>query len=101
VSRKFVVVRYLMLLALPVAANAASTGLPWEAPILRFAHSIAGPVAVSCAIALLAMIGVQYAHHGEFSEISRRMGASTIWLGIALAATLVVSTLFLSFGALI
>lgn len=90
---------FLLAVLLPVIASAANTGMPWEPAMQRVAKSLGGPTLAAGAVMLLAMIAVQHAHHGEFSEVSRRFGATVLWLGIGFGGALVIAGLFFTIGA--
>jgi type IV secretion system protein VirB2 len=82
-------------------ANAAGSGMPWEAPLQRILESIEGPVAKVVAVVIIIMTGLSLAF-GDMGGGLRRLIQIVFGLSIAFAAT----SFFLSFfsfagGALI
>lgn len=90
------------LLAISTArAEAAGSGLPWEAPLQRILESIEGPVAKVVAVIIIIVTGLSLAF-GDMGGGFRRLIQVVFGLSIAFAAT----SFFLSFfsfagGALI
>src|SRR5258705_9809747 len=83
------------------AANAAGSGMPWEAPLQRILESIEGPVAKVVAVVIIIVTGLSLAF-GDMGGGLRRLIQVVFGLSIAFAAT----SFFLSFfsfagGALI
>nr|WP_018316682.1 TrbC/VirB2 family protein [Bradyrhizobium sp. WSM2793] len=83
------------------AANAAGSGMPWEAPLERVLESVQGPVAKIVAVIIITVTGISLAF-GDTSGGFRKMVQVVFGLSIAFAA----SSFFLSFfsfggGALI
>jgi type IV secretion system protein VirB2 len=83
------------------AANAAGSGMPWEAPLQRILESIEGPVAKVVAVVTIIITGLSLAF-GDMGGGLRRLIQIVFGLSIAFAAT----SFFLSFfsfagGALI
>jgi type IV secretory pathway VirB2 component (pilin) len=83
------------------AANAAGSGMPWEAPLERILESVQGPVAKIVAVIIITVTGISLAF-GDTSGGFRKMVQVVFGLSIAFAA----SSFFLSFfsfggGALI
>ena len=83
------------------AANAAGSGMPWEAPLQRILESIEGPVAKVVAVVTIIVTGLSLAF-GDVGGGLRRLIQIVFGLSIAFAAT----SFFLSFfsfagGALI
>ena len=83
------------------AANAAGSGMPWEAPLQRILESIEGPVAKVVAVVIIIVTGLSLAF-GDMGGGLRRLIQIAFGLSIAFAAT----SFFLSFfsfagGALI
>jgi len=83
------------------AADAAGSGMPWEAPLQRILDSIEGPVAKVVAVVTIIMTGLSLAF-GDMGGGLRRLVQIVFGLSIAFAAT----SFFLSFfsfagGALI
>ncbi len=64
-------------------ASAATSGLPWEAPLQAIANSIAGPVAQSILIIAIVLLGFALA----FSEGPILRRALGVVLGVTIAAT--------------
>lgn len=88
-------------LALASPAQAAGSGMPWEAPLQRILESIEGPVAKVSAVVIIIMTGLSLAF-GDMGGGLRRLVQIVFGLSIAFAAT----SFFLSFfsfagGALI
>jgi type IV secretion system protein TrbC len=82
-------------------ANAAGSGMPWEAPLQRILESIEGPVAKVVAVIIIIVTGLSLAF-GDMGGGLRRLIQIVFGLSIAFAAT----SFFLSFfsfagGALI
>jgi type IV secretory pathway VirB2 component (pilin) len=83
------------------AANAAGSGMPWEAPLQRILESIEGPVAKVVAVVIIIVTGLSLAF-ADMGGGLRRLIQIVFGLSIAFAAT----SFFLSFfsfagGALI
>ena len=83
------------------AAQAAGSGMPWEAPLQRILESIEGPVAKVIAVVIIIVTGLSLAF-GDMGGGLRRLIQIVFGLSIAFAAT----SFFLSFfsfagGALI
>jgi len=83
------------------AAEAAGSGMPWEAPLQRILESIEGPVAKVIAVIIIIVTGLSLAF-GDMGGGFRRLIQIVFGLSIAFAAT----SFFLSFfsfagGALI
>ena len=88
-------------LLLASAAQAAGSGMPWEAPLQRILESIEGPVAKIMAVIIIIVTGLTLAF-GDMGGGFRRLLQIVFGLSIAFAAT----SFFLSFfsfagGALI
>ena len=82
-------------------ANAAGSGMPWEAPLQRILESVEGPVAKIIAVIIIIVTGLSLAF-GDMGGGFRRLLQIVFGLSIAFAAT----SFFLSFfsfagGALI
>jgi type IV secretion system protein TrbC len=91
----------LLALAVTDGANAAGSGMPWEAPLQRILESIEGPVAKVVAVVIIIVTGLSLAF-GDMGGGLRRLIQIVFGLSIAFAAT----SFFLSFfsfagGALI
>ena len=83
------------------AADAAGSGMPWEAPLAQILASIEGPVARIVAVIIIVITGLSLAF-GDSSGGFRRLIQIVFGLSIAFAAT----SFFLAFfsfggGALI
>ncbi|MBS0250951.1 MAG: TrbC/VIRB2 family protein [Proteobacteria bacterium] len=83
------------------AAQAAGSGMPWEAPLQQILESIEGPVAKVIAVIVIIVTGLSLAF-GDMGGGMRRLLQIVFGLSIAFAAT----SFFLSFfsfagGALI
>ncbi|MFN3945802.1 MAG: TrbC/VirB2 family protein [Allosphingosinicella sp.] len=82
-----------ILLALAAAqAQAAGSGMPWEAPLQRILESVQGPVAKIVAVIIIIVTGLTLAF-GETAGGFRRLIQIVFGLSIAFAA----SSFFLSF----
>jgi type IV secretion system protein VirB2 len=84
-----------------IQAQAAGSGMPWEAPLQRILESIEGPVAKVAAVVIIIITGLSLAF-GDMGGGLRRLIQIVFGLSIAFAAT----SFFLSFfsfagGALI
>ncbi len=75
-----------------IAAQAAGSGLPWEAPLQSILESITGPVARIIAVMVITMTGLTLAF-GESSGGMRKLIQIVFGLSIAFAA----ASFFLSF----
>lgn len=89
------------LIVMAEAAQAAGSGMPWEAPLQRILESIEGPVAKVIAVVVIIVTGLSLAF-GDMGGGLRRLLQIVFGLSIAFAAT----SFFLSFfsfagGALI
>ena len=76
------------------AANAAGSGMPWEAPLQRILESIEGPVAKVVAVVIIIVTGLSLVF-GDMGGGLRRLIQVVFGLSIAFAAT----SFFLSFFA--
>lgn len=99
-SRRLVLVAMFLAIG-ATAAEAAGSGLPWEAPLQRILESIEGPVAKVVAVIIIIVTGLSLAF-GDMGGGFRRLIQVVFGLSIAFAAT----SFFLSFfsfagGALI
>src|SRR5215813_2996468 len=84
----------LLVVALTDAAEAAGSGMPWEAPLQRILESIEGPVAKVVAVVIIIVTGLSLAF-GDMGGGLRRLIQIVFGLSIAFAAT----SFFLSFFA--
>ena len=84
----------LIAVALADAAEAAGSGMPWEAPLQRILESIEGPVAKVVAVVIIILTGLSLAF-GDMGGGLRRLIQIVFGLSIAFAAT----SFFLSFFA--
>ena len=75
-------------------ANAAGSGMPWEAPLQKILDSIEGPVAKMVAVVIIIGTGLSLAF-GDMGGGLRRLIQIVFGLSIAFAAT----SFFLSFFA--
>ena len=82
----------LVLVALIDVAEAAGSGMPWEAPLQRILESIEGPVAKVVAVVIIIVTGLSLAF-GDMGGGLRRLIQIVFGLSIAFAAT----SFFLSF----
>ena len=85
-------VSILALLANVEFAQAAGSGMPWEAPLERILQSVQGPVTKIVAVIIITMTGLSLAF-GDTSGGFRKMIQVVFGLSIAFAAT----SFFLSF----
>jgi type IV secretory pathway VirB2 component (pilin) len=76
------------------AAQAAGSGMPWEAPLQRILESIEGPVSKVVAVVIIIVTGLSLAI-GDMGGGLRRLIQIVFGLSIAFAAT----SFFLSFFA--
>jgi type IV secretion system protein VirB2 len=74
------------------AAQAAGSGMPWEAPLQQILESIEGPVAKVIAVIVIIVTGLSLAF-GDMGGGMRRLLQIVFGLSIAFAAT----SFFLSF----
>jgi type IV secretion system protein TrbC len=74
------------------SAQAAGSGMPWEAPLERILQSVQGPVTKIIAVIIITMTGLSLAF-GDTSGGFRKMVQVVFGLSIAFAAT----SFFLSF----
>jgi type IV secretion system protein VirB2 len=90
-----------VLVTASTAAQAAGSGMPWEAPLQRILESIEGPVAKVSAVVIIILTGLSLAF-GDMGGGIRRLVQIVFGLSIAFAATSFFLTFF-SFagGALI
>jgi len=79
-------------LLVPVAAQAAGSGMPWEEPLQQVLESVQGPVAKIVAVLIIISTGLALAF-GETSGGFRKLIQIVFGLSIAFAA----SSFFLSF----
>ena len=84
----------LLIIALRDVAEAAGSGMPWEAPLQRILESIEGPVAKVVAVVSIIVTGLSLAF-GDMGGGLRRLIQIVFGLSIAFAA----SSFFLSFFA--
>jgi type IV secretion system protein TrbC len=87
-----VVIGYVVLLTNSELAQAAGSGMPWEAPLERILQSVQGPVTKILAVIIITMTGLSLAF-GDTSGGFRKMIQVVFGLSIAFAAT----SFFLSF----
>jgi type IV secretion system protein TrbC len=104
-SRVHIVVVYIVAACVDVSAarmaQAAGSGMPWEAPLQRILESVEGPVAKILAVIIIIVTGLSLSF-GDMGGGFRRLLQIVFGLSIAFAAT----SFFLSFfsfagGALI
>jgi type IV secretion system protein VirB2 len=90
-----------VLVTASTSADAAGSGMPWEAPLQRILESIEGPVAKVSAVVIIILTGLSLAF-GDIGGGIRRLVQIVFGLSIAFAATSFFLTFF-SFagGALI
>ena len=84
----------LFILVTCLPANAAGSGMPWEAPLQKILESIEGPVAKVVAVIIIIVTGLSLAF-GDMGGGFRRLIQIVFGLSIAFAAT----SFFLSFFA--
>lgn len=83
---------FFIVLSFGTVAEAAGSGMPWEAPLMSILESIEGPVARIVAVIIITITGLTLAF-GETSGGFRRLVQIVFGLSIAFAAT----SFFLSF----
>jgi type IV secretion system protein TrbC len=82
------------------AAGGGGGGLPWEAPLTTIANSMTGPVAFSLSLIGIVVAGAMLVFGGEINEFARRAAYLTLAIGVLIAATNLLNTLFAA-GALV
>lgn len=87
-------------LTLPSIFAGDTDSLPWSQPMNLFAKSMSGPIVKGIAIVAIVVAGCMMAF-GEFGSATKRMLMIVMGLGVALAATSWLSSLFQFSGALI
>jgi type IV secretion system protein TrbC len=85
-----------LVMCLNSAANAAGSGMPWEAPLQQILDSVQGPVAKIIAVMVIIVTGLTLAF-GETSGGFRKLIQIVFGLSIAFAASSFFLTFF-SFG---
>ena len=93
-ARSLLLVVGLLAVALADGAEAAGSGMPWEAPLQRILESIEGPVAKVVAVVIIIVTGLSLAF-GDMGGGLRRLIQIVFGLSIAFAAT----SFFVSFFA--
>ena len=95
-SRVHIVVAYIVAACADVSAagmaQAAGSGMPWEAPLQRILESVEGPVAKILAVIIIIVTGLSLSF-GDMGGGFRRLLQIVFGLSIAFAAT----SFFLSF----
>jgi type IV secretion system protein VirB2 len=76
-----------------IAAHAAGSGMPWEAPLQRILESIEGPVAKVSAVVIIILTGLSLAF-GDMGGGICRLVQIVFGLSIAFAATSFFLTFF-------
>src|SRR5690242_3461690 len=71
---------------MPSVAQAAGSGMPWEAPLQRILESVEGPVAKIFAVIIIIITGLSLAF-GDMGGGFRRLLQIVFGLSIAFAAT--------------
>ena len=85
-----------LVIGLSTSAQAAGSGMPWEAPLEQILESIQGPVARIVAVLVIVVTGLTLAF-GETSGGFRKLVQIVFGLSIAFAASSFFLTFF-SFG---
>jgi len=98
--RKVIFAAIGLYLALPSIFASDTDSLPWSQPMNLFANSMSGPIVKGIAIVAIVVAGCMMAF-GEFGSATKRMLMIVMGLGVALAATSWLSSLFQFSGALI
>lgn len=91
------------LLGFPGSAFASSSGgggLPWESPLQTITTSITGPVAFAISVIGVVATGATLIWGGEVSGFTRSLIYVVLVIGLIVAATNILSTLF-GVGALV
>lgn len=93
-NRRFLAIGIMIGLSLAIAATAqaAGSGMPWEAPLQQVLESVQGPVAKIMAVMIIIITGLTLAF-GETAGGFRKLIQIIFGLSIAFAA----SSFFLSF----
>lgn len=89
------------LAASPAFASASGGGgLPWESPLQTITKSITGPVAFAVSVIGVVAAGAALIWGGEISGFTRTLVYVVLVIGLIVAATNILSTLF-GVGAII
>ncbi len=89
------------LAASPAAASSSGGGgLPWETPLQTITTSITGPVAFAISVIGVVAAGATLIWGGEISGFTRTLIFVVLVIGLIVAATNILSTLF-GVGALV
>lgn len=83
-----------------LASSSGGGGLPWESPLQTITTSITGPVAFGISVIGVVATGAQLIWGGEVSGFTRSLIYVVLVIGLIVAATNILSTLF-GVGALI
>lgn len=83
-------------LGCPETALAASTGLPWEAPLEVVRNSLTGPVAMTISVMGMAVTGGTLVWGGELSEFARRACMLTLAISFLVGGSSFITTVFQS-----
>ncbi len=84
-SRLLMAVAAGMALAVPSAAFAAGTDMPWEGPLDQIVQSLTGPVAKGLGVLAIVSVGFAFAFSEGGSTLRRVLGV-VLGLSIAFAA---------------
>jgi type IV secretion system protein VirB2 len=83
-----------VLVTKPARAAGGGSGLPWEAPLTSIANSMTGPVAFSLSLIGIVVAGGMLVFGGEINEFARRAAYLALAIGVLIAATNLLNTLF-------
>jgi type IV secretory pathway VirB2 component (pilin) len=94
---------YLAVLTLtaPAAFAGTTTGLPWETPLTTIMNSLTGPVALAVSLIAITITGGVLVFGGDLGEFARRSILLVLVIGLIVAATSVLTTLFGTSGAVV
>ena len=82
------------------ASSSGGGGLPWESPLQTITQSITGPVAFAVSVIGVFAAGAGLIWGGEISGFTRTLIFVVLVIGLIVAATNILSTLF-GVGALV
>lgn len=83
------------------AANASSTGLPWESPLERIVDSITGPVAFGGSVLGIVVAGLSLVFGGEMDGFVQKIMILALVVSVIVGAVNLLTMLFGVSGALV
>ncbi len=83
------------------AANASSTGLPWESPLERIVDSITGPVAFGGSVLGIVVAGLTLVFGGEMDGFVQKIMMLALVVSVIVGAVNLLTMLFGVSGTLI